>query len=103
MALDDVQRLQELQLYDLQYQKQDLDLDLKSLEFLHEKVSEQRRSEIDALEEAIKENKNKARDISIKVAEEEKAALIYPQEIDLLRMENKTLQQRINKLRRMLK
>ena len=103
MALDDVQRLRELQLYDLQYQKQELELDLKSMEFLQQKIREQRRPELDALERDIRANIAEIRALSVKIAEQEKAALAYPREIELLKMENKALKQRISQLKRLLK
>lgn len=103
MALDDVQRLREVQLYDLQYQKQELELDLKSLEFARQKIREQRRPELDALERDIQANITKIRGLSVKIAGQEKAALNYPGRIDLLRMENKALKQRIRQLKRLLK
>lgn len=99
MALGDVQRLRELHLYDLQYQKQELELDLKSLEFLDRKVGEQRRPELNALEREVEENAARTRTISEKIAEEEQAALRYPQTIDLLKMENEALKQKISQLK----
>lgn len=103
MALDDAQRLKELYLYDLQYQKQDLELQLKSMEFLYQKINEQRSSELDALERKIGDNAAKAKELVVDIAEQEKAALSYPQEIEFLEMENRSFQKRIDHLKQFLK
>lgn len=103
MALDDAQRLKELYLYDLQYQKQDLELQLKSMEFLYQKINEQRSPELDALERKIGDNAAKAKELVVDIAEQEKAALSYPQEIEFLEMENRSLQKRIDHLKQFLK
>ncbi len=103
IPLDGVQKLRELQLYDLQYQKQELDLDLKSLEFLHEKVGEQRRSELEALENTVRENAEKNGDLLIKISQEEAAAHNHSRHINLLEMENRGLKKRIDQLKKLLK
>ena len=103
MALDDAQRLKELYLYDLQYQKQDLELQLKSMEFLYQKINEQRSPELDALERKIGDNAAKAKELVVDIAEQEKAALSYPQEIEFLEMENRSFQKRIDHLKQFLK
>ena len=103
IPLDGVQKLRELQLYDLQYQKQELDLDLKSLEFLHEKVGEQRRSELEALENTVRENAEKNGDLLIKISQEEAAARNHSKHIKLLERENKGLKKRIDQLKKLLK
>ena len=102
MALDGVQRLRELQLYDLQYQKQELELDLESMKFLDQKVSEQRRPEMDALKRETEIREEKTREALIKIDEEKKAAFVYSQRIELLKMENKALKQRIGHLKQLL-
>ena len=103
IPLDGVQKLRELQLYDLQYQKQELDLDLKSLEFLHEKVGEQRRSELEALENTVRENAEKNGDLLIKISQEEAAAHNHSRHINLLEMENRWVKKRIYQLKKLLK
>jgi regulator of replication initiation timing len=102
LALDDVQKLKELYLYDLQYQKQDLELQLKSMEFLHQKVSEHRGPQLDALETEIGGNEARMRRLVEEIAEQEKVAMAYPQEIEFLKMENRSLQKRIDHLKRVL-
>jgi len=102
LDLDEQQRLQELKLYDLQYQKQEVQLDLQSQEALYQEVDEERQQELDVLQGDIQGNRVKEKDLSLKAAELEKAALAYPQEIDLLKMENKALKQKIHDLKRML-
>lgn len=103
MALGDVERLKELQLYDLQYRKQELELDLMSMEFLCRKVNEQRQPEIEAQEEGIKENEAKIENISMQIIEEERKSLLYPRNIELLKMENKALRQKIRNLKQLMK
>ena len=103
IPLDGVQKLRELQLYDLQYQKQELDLDLKSLEFLHEKVGEQRRPELEALENTVRENAEKKGDLLIKISQEKAAAHNHSKHINLLEMENRGLKKRIDQLKKLLK
>ena len=103
MQLDESQRLRELQLYDLQYEKQERQLDLKSLEFVYEKIKNQRRAELEALQAEVKTNEAKAQETALRVAEQEKAALSYPQRVDLLEMENKALKQKIKQLKELSK
>lgn len=102
MMLDEGQRLRELQLYDYQYEKQELQLDIQSMEFLHQKIKERRRPELGTLQKDIEENVAKSRNVALRIAEQEKAALSYPQEIDLLKMENEALKKKIKQLKRLL-
>ena len=103
IPLDGVQKLRELQLYDLQYQKQELDLDLKSLELLHKKVGEQRRLELEALENAVRESVEKKGDFLMKISQEEAAVRNHSKHIKLLEMENKGLKKRVDQLKKLLK
>ncbi len=100
---DATQKLRELQLYDLQYEKQELKLDLKLLEFYHEKVKKKRGPELDGLDQDIKINQANLNELSVRIAEQEKAAMVYPQRIELLKMENIALRKKIKQLRKMLK
>jgi hypothetical protein len=103
LETSETQRLRELQLYDLQYEKQELQLDLKSAEYLNEKLKKEQGPEIDSLQQDIKINRAKIDEISVRVAEQEKAALAYPQKIELLKMENAALKKKIGQLRRYLR
>ena len=100
MNLSDEQNLHELHLYDLQYQKQKLLLDLRELEVLYGEVQGKRSQEMEALESEIQEIINQEKEIRIKVMVLEKAAIAYPQDIDLLKMENKALENKIIRLKR---
>ena len=95
MDLDLAQQLRELQLYDLQFYKQELLLDLYEQKTAYQKVESKRRQELEAYQEEIQQIQDKENDLSQRVAELEKRALSYPQEIDLLKMENKELKRKI--------
>jgi len=102
MDIDEEQRLRELQLYDLQYQKQELKLDLKERQGLVQEFGKQRRRELQAIENGLKESIREEKDIRRKVAGAEKRVLAYPQDIDLLKMENEALRKKIGQLRKLL-
>jgi len=101
MDLDERQRLEELRLYDLQYQKQELQLDLKAKEAQYQKMQEKGYPGIDILKRDIEKNKTREKDLSFKIAEQEKAASAYARQIDLLKAENKELEKKIKMLKRM--
>ncbi|MCK5179293.1 MAG: hypothetical protein KAR32_07155 [Candidatus Omnitrophica bacterium] len=103
MVLDAGQRLWELQLYDLQYYKQELELDLKSMEFLYRKVNEQKRLELDALAREVEDDAEKIGNMTMKIAEEKSAAVYYSKRIELLGMESRALKRRISQLKGFLK
>lgn len=100
-AADDLQRLRELRVSDLQYQKEELLLDLKLKEYLHKEAGEERRRELDALQKDIRENAEREKALSLKIADLEKAALAHPLEIELLKTENKELKRRFEALKRL--
>ena len=102
LDLDESQKLRELQLYDLQYEKQELQLDLKSAEFLYGKVKDQRKSQLKVLQEDVTANESRIKDVTLRIAVQEKATLSYPQKIDLLKMENKALRKKIKQLKQLL-
>jgi len=100
LDLDEGQSLRELQLYDLQYQKQELELDLQDKQALYEEVKEQRHKELQIVEEDFQERVREEKDMRLKVADEEKKMLTYTQDIDLLKIENETLRKKIEQLRK---
>lgn len=102
MLLDEGQRLREMQLYDLQYEKQERQLDLMSMQYLHQKIKDRQRTQVESLMEEIKASEAKLENVSLRIAEQEKAALSYPQRIELLKMENKALRQKIDQLQELL-
>lgn len=102
MDLDEEQRLWELQLYDLQYQKQELEIDLQDRQALRQKIEGQRRRELQIVEGEVQESAREEKNIHRKVAEAKKKVMAYPQNIDLLKMENETLRKRIGRLRSLL-
>ena len=102
MDLGEEQKLRELQLYDLQYQKQELELDLEDRQALHRKLEPQRQQEIQALKIAIQENTKEEEHLYQRVAAMERKLAVYPQDISLLKMENETLKKRIKQLRKLL-
>lgn len=99
MDLDEGQRLRELQLYDLQYLKQELELDLQDKQAQHQKIEEQKRLELQAAESEVQESVMEEENMRRKVAEAEKGILANPRNIDLLKIENETLRKKINQLR----
>jgi len=100
--LDEEQRLRELQLYDLQYQKQELELDLQEKQALHRNIEEQRHQELQAVEREVEESAKEEENIRRKVTEAQRKVMAYPQDIDLLKMENETLRKKISHLRKLL-
>ena len=102
MDLGEEQKLRELQLYDLQYQKQELELDLEDRQALHRKLEPQRQQEIQALKIAIQENTKEEERLYQRTAAMERKLAVYPQDISLLKMENETLKKRIKQLRKLL-
>ena len=102
MDLNEEQRLKELQLYDLQYQKQELKLDLLERQALVQEFQGQRDKEFQGVEKDIKESIREEKDMRRKVAGAEKRMLAYPQDIDLLKMENEALRKNIKHLRKLL-
>jgi len=102
LDMDAAQKLRELQLYDLQYEKQELQLDLKSAKYLSEKARKRQNPELDALEQDLKIQRAKLDEMGVKIAEQEKAALVYPQRVELLKMENAALKMKIKQLRKFL-
>jgi len=99
MDLSEEQRLWELQLYDLQYQKQELEIDLQDRQVLHQKMEEQRHTEFQVVEEEVQESARKEKNMHRKVTEAEKRVMAYSRNIDLLKMENETLRKKIGYLR----
>lgn len=103
MPLDDVQRLRELQLYELQYCRQELGLELQLVDFLCRKTKEIRKPQMEALEKGIEDNRAGTREILALIAEEKRKSFAFPRQIELLKMENKSLKQRIRELKRYVK
>lgn len=102
MDLDVEQKLRELRLYDLQYEKQELELDLQDKQALHREIEPQRHREIQALKIAIQENTMEEERLYQRAAQMERKLAVFPQEISLLKMENETLKKRIKQLRKLL-
>jgi hypothetical protein len=102
MDLEPDQKLRELQLYDLQFHKQELLLDLHERGTLYQKIELKRRQELGTYQEEIQKIREEENDLSLRIAELEKRALGYPQEIDLLKMENKELKRKVALFKQML-
>src|SRR3989338_1953368 len=78
MDLPMEQKLKELYLYDLSYQKQELELDLWEKESIYQEIQEGKNQELTAIEEELKAYSVKGRDLMQKIAELEKAKMTYP-------------------------
>ena len=102
MDLDEEQRLRELQLYDLQYQKQELELDLQDRQNLQQKIESQKRQELQIVEGETQESVREEENIYRQVIEAEKKVMAYSQNIDLLKMENEMLRTKIGRLRKLI-
>jgi len=102
MDLDEGQRLNELQLHDLQYEKQELKLDLQERQALVEEFDGQKHQELQAIEKDVQESVRMEKNMRRRIAGAEKKVLTYPQNIDLLRMENEALRKKIGQLRKLL-
>jgi len=100
--LSEIQRLQELYLYDLQYQKQELLLELKSKQAQYQSVGENRLEELDRIQQDIQDNIQQRKELELRSIDQEKAIRMYPKEIDLLKMENQAFRQEIDLLESML-
>jgi predicted RNase H-like nuclease (RuvC/YqgF family) len=99
MDIDEEQRLREIQLYDLQYRKQELQMDLQSKESIYRETAGQRKQELNSLRKDIQKNEEKEKDLYRRIAEAEKVTAAYPAGVELLKMENQVLRQRINNLK----
>lgn len=96
----DVQRLKELFLYDLQYQVQELELDIKLKEYWLGNVDSERKQKMDALNVEVGKIKEQEQEMFQEVLEQERLAADSPKQIELLKMENKMLKDKINRLQR---
>jgi len=99
MALDGLQRLQEIQMYDLLLEKQELELERGSREMLHKKAQEASQDDLQAARMDIQKSTEKEEELSLKITELERAIEAYPAEIEYLKMENKALKEKIRKLK----
>jgi len=99
MDLSDEQKLKELYLYDLQFQKQELRLNLEEMGVLYQDVERKQMEEMETLQDEIRELVSREKQVYRQVMEAEKAVLSYPQIIELLKVENKRLQETIRRLK----
>lgn len=97
--MDEEQRMKELELYDLAIRKQELELDLKEKSGLIKDIDGQRKLEFEAVDRQAQVTFQKEARIREKMAEAEKLLISYPQDIELLRMENQQLKKQIEALR----
>jgi hypothetical protein len=97
-GVGDGQRLKELFLYDLQYQVQELELDIKLKEYWLGNVDSERKQKMDALNEEVNTIKEQEQEMFRKVMEQERLAAESPQQLELLKVENKMLKDKINRL-----
>ena len=102
MELGEGQRLRELELYDLQFQKQELELDLQERQAMLRDIEGQRNQELQDVKIAVEITGKEAEEARSKVTEAEQRALLYPRNIGLLKMENERLKKRIGQLRKLL-
>lgn len=102
IGLDEAQRLRELQLYDLQYQKQELMLDLTFKKISYQEEKEKRRREMDTLQRDIQANEAKENNLLLRIAEIKKEVGNSSYEIDLLKMQIKSLKQSKSNLKQIL-
>ena len=96
-GVGDGQRLKELFLYDLQYQVQELELDVKLKEFWLRNVDVERNQKVDALNEEVGKIREREQGMFQKVMEQERLAADSPKQIELLKMENQMLKDKINR------
>ena len=96
-GIGDGQRLKELFLYDLQYQVQELELDIKLKEFWLKNVDGERKGEWDTLNEEVAKTKEREQTMFQKVMEQERLAADAPKQIELLKMENRMLRDKIRR------
>ncbi|OGX37183.1 MAG: hypothetical protein A3C36_00955 [Omnitrophica WOR_2 bacterium RIFCSPHIGHO2_02_FULL_52_10] len=96
-GVGDGQRLKELFLYDLQYQVQDLELDIQLKEFWLGNVDSERKQKMDVLNAEVSTIKEQEQAMFQKVMEQERLVAGSPQQLELLKMENKMLKDKINR------
>ena len=77
MDLGDAQKLRELYLYDLQFQKQELELDIQLKEYWIKNVEDERYRKLDARDQEISSISAQEQELSEKVAELERAAAVF--------------------------
>ena len=99
MDLDIEQRFQELYLYDLQYQKQELQLDLEEKQALYDEIGTQRQTELDDLQREIQQNNEKEEEVISQIIELNKASTNHSRRIRDLTMENQFLREKIKRLK----
>ncbi len=98
LDLDLEQKQQELKLYDLQYQKEELLSDLEKKEFLYAEVGSKWVDELEEIEREIGENIDEKEALLLEISSSRKILEQYYRETDLLRMENEGLKKKIKHL-----
>jgi len=95
MNIPEGQRLKELLVYDLQYQKQELELDLKLKEYWYGNLERENQTKMDVLAEEVFTMKEQERLLLEKAARQELMAADMPAQIEMLKMENQMLRKKI--------
>lgn len=84
MGIDGAQRLKELLLYDLSFQKQELQLDWQAKQRLYQEEEARRQQELDIIQKDIEEGLAKEEGLARKMAELEREEASSAREMDLL-------------------
>jgi len=99
MNLDAAQRLRELKLYDLQYERQELQLDFKVKELLLTQKNEKKHPDFDTIKKDIEKSVAEEMVLRDKIAHAEKEAMEYSGQVEMLKKENTALRKKIKRLK----